>query len=195
MAKNYEAIHYIRQQLNGFDKLFIDSVVRCFCILDENKEHNGCMSNTAAMFLIARKCGYDPEFCYGICQIENKEFYHAWLEIDGIIIDPSIYGNINFGVGFEDYQTSYPFIGTLEESDILYQKYKFDDDWKEMEKLGVNTLCGFIDGKTLEQYMDGLPGNMMWKLTCRYMDMTPSKELVSELRGYCSGVLFDKYEG
>ena len=63
-----------------------------------------------------------------------------------------------------------------------------------MEKLKINTLCGNIDGKTLEQYMDGIPFSGMWKMTCRYLDATPSRKLIDELRGYCSGVIFDNIE-
>lgn len=196
MAKNYEAVHYIREKLTGFDPVFVNAVLKCVDMIDRHKEGDGCMSNTSALFLIARKCGYDPEFCYGLCNLDDKEFYHAWLEINGMIIDPSIYGSIRYGSGFENYDTDIPVIEKTD-ADLLitYRKYEFDDDWKELEKLGICTLCGFIDGKTLEEYMDGLPLNGMWKLTCIYLDAVPTKAVVEDLRKYCKGVVFDKYKG
>lgn len=33
MSRNYTAIHYIQEQLKGFDPKFVDCVVRCFNLI------------------------------------------------------------------------------------------------------------------------------------------------------------------
>ena len=90
MSRNYTAIHYIQEQLKGFNPKFVDCVVRCFNLIEQNQEPNGCLSNSIALFICAKEYGYEPLLCYGLCKFDGKEFYHAWIEIDNTVIDMAI---------------------------------------------------------------------------------------------------------
>lgn len=73
MSKNYKGIHYIQEQLKDFDKSFVNCVIRCFNLIEENKEPDGCLSNTTALYICAKSCGYNPIICYGlVCKYMNK---------------------------------------------------------------------------------------------------------------------------
>lgn len=184
MSKNYKGIHYIQEQLKDFDKSFVNCVIRCFNLIEENKEPNGCLSNTTALYICAKSCGYNPIICYGLCNLDGRDFYHAWLEINGIIIDLSIYGNVNYShYSMWNYKIDTPYIGKYDNSKILYGKFKFDQDWSK-------SSIGQIAGKTLIQYMNGSPRYGMWKLVCKFMDKTLTKDLLQQLQKYAENVQF-----
>lgn len=184
MSKNYKCIHYIQEQLKDFDKSFVNCVIRCFNLIEKNKEPNGCLSNTAALYICAKSFGYNPIICYGLCNLDGRDFYHAWLEINGIIIDLSIYGNINYSpYSMWNYKIDTPFIGEYSDSKISYGRFKFDQDWSK-------SLIGQIAGKTLIQYMNGAPQYRMWKLVCKFMDKTLTKDLLQQLQRYAENVQF-----
>ncbi|CUQ07512.1 Uncharacterised protein [Anaerostipes hadrus] len=82
---------YIQNQLKKFDPRFTKCVVRCFDLIKQFQESDGCLSNSVALYICAKEYGYDPILCYGLCEFDGKEFYHAWLEINDIVIDVSIY--------------------------------------------------------------------------------------------------------
>lgn len=112
MSKNYEVIHYIQKELESFDFEFVNCVIRCFNFIEEYHEPNGCLSNTVALYICAKKYGYNPIICYGLCKLDGRDFYHAWLEINGTIIDLSIYGNVNYSpYSMWDYKINLPYIG------------------------------------------------------------------------------------
>lgn len=184
MSKNYKGIHYIQEQLKDFDKSFVNCVIRCFNLIEENKEPDGCLSNTTALYICAKSCGYNPIICYGLCNLDGRDFYHAWLEINGIIIDLSIYGNVNYShYSMWNYKIDTPYIGEYDNSKILYGKFKFDQDWSK-------SSIGQIAGKTLIQYMNGSPRYGMWKLVCKFMDKTLTKDLLQQLQKYAENVQF-----
>lgn len=184
MSRNYKAIHYIQEQLKDFNPDFINCVIRCFNYIEQNKEPDGCLSNSAILYICAKKYGYDPLICYGLCSIDGKEFYHAWLEINDTIIDLSIYGNINFSPYFIwDEKIETPFIGEYNNDKISYGKFIFDEDW-------TYAAISQIQGKTLIQYMDKPANNSMWRLVCNCMDKTFTTDLLEELRTYAVNVQF-----
>lgn len=184
MSKNYKGIHYIQEQLKDFDKSFVDCVIRCFNLIEENKEPDGCLSNTSALYICTKSCGYNPIICYELCNLDGRDFYHAWLEINGIIIDLSIYGNVNYShYSMWNYKIDTPYIGKYDNSKILYGKFKFDQDWSK-------SLISQITGKTLIQYMNGSPRYGMWKLVCKFMDKTLTKDLLQQLQKYAENVQF-----
>lgn len=184
MSKNYKAIHYIQEQLKNFDIGFVNCVVRCFNFIETKKEPDGCLSNTAALYICAKSYGYNPTICYGLCSIDGNDFYHAWLEVNNVIIDLAIYGNVNYSpCSMWDYEFDTPYIGKYDNLQISYGKFKFDQDWNK-------SLISRIEGKTLMQYMDGSPQYRMWKLVCKFMDKTLTKDLLQQLRKYAENVQF-----
>jgi hypothetical protein len=178
--KNYTVIHYIQNQLKGFNRKFIDCVIRCFNLIEKYQEPNGCLSDSVALFICAKEYGYMPKLCYGLCSVDGIEFYHAWLEIDTTIIDLAIYGNINYRVSplIQKQKLDTPYIGTYENSNernIHYGRFQFDEDWS-LALIAQKEGLSFID------YMNGLPNNAMWKLVCILLDKTPTYDFVNHLK-------------
>lgn len=176
MSRNYNAIHYIQAQLKGFNPKFVDCAVRCFNLIEQNQEPNGCLSNSIALFICAKEYEYKPSLCYGLCEFDGKGFYHAWLEIDNIVIDMSIYGNANYSpFSMWDNKLDTPYIGSYEDSVIQYGKFKFDDDWSD-------SMIAQAEGWSFERYMNEVPQNAMWKIVCKFLDRTPTNNLVEYLK-------------
>lgn len=176
MSRNYTAIHYIQDKLKGFNPKFVECVVRQFNMIDTNKEPDGCLSNSITLYICAKEYGYEPKLCYGLCVYDEREFYHAWLEIDDIIIDLSLYGNVNFSpYSMWDKKLDVPYIGSYEDSEVHYGKFEFDDDWS-------GSMISFAEGWTFTKYMDGMPQNAMWKILCKIIDKTPTKDLIEHFK-------------
>lgn len=187
MSKNYDAIHYIQSQLAGYKPEFINCVVRCFDMIDQNSEPDGCLSNTVALYICAKEYGYSPEICYGLCSLDGKQFYHAWLELDGIVIDLSIYGNVNFSsFSVWNFCLNKPFVGSYEDAFVVYGKFVFDDEWTYS---GISRM----EGWSLDKYMNTLPSNAMWKLVCKFLDVVPSKRYVDHLHQHIAGVSIEQH--
>lgn len=174
---------FIRQQLIDFDDRFVDATIRAFSMIVRDREPDGCLSTTAALCVVAKKFGYEAEICYGLCKFKEQAFYHAWLEINGTIIDLAIYGNVNYNpLSLWPNKIDKPYIGPYENSIVGYGKYKIDEDWP---------LCpmSIIVDRPLTWYMDGLPDQTMWELVCLYLDVEPTEETISELRKYAADVI------
>lgn len=178
MSKNQLAIDYINAQLSGFKPEFVKCVIRCFEFIDEIHQPDGCLSNSIALFICAKYYGYEPNLCYGLCSFEGQPFYHAWLEIDDIIIDLSIYGNVNYNPIARliwKKQLSTPYIGQYDNAIVKYGRFEFDTDWQI-------TAIAQLEGCSFEQYMDGAPNGDMWKLVCQFLNEKPTQEVVKHLR-------------
>ena len=176
MSRNYQGIHYIQERLKEFNSQFVECVIRQFNLIESYKESDGCLSNSIILYICAKEYDYKPKLCYGLCSYENHQFYHAWLEINDIIIDLSIYGNVNYNPYFTfQNKLDTPYIGVYENNDIYYGRFEFDEDWS-------SSLISKMEGVTFINYMDGLPQNKMWKLLCRILDTTLSKDLVNHFK-------------
>lgn len=176
MSRNYVAIHYIQSQLSAFNSSFVDCVVRCFNIIEQSKEPNGCLSNSIALFICAKEYGYNPILCYGLCTFESRSFYHAWLEIDDIVIDMAIYGNVNFSpYSMWTDKLAIPYVGTYANSFIHYGRFVFDDDWSGSD-------IAMAENWSFDYYMNLLPCDAMWRIVCKFLDKTFSASLIEHLR-------------
>lgn len=187
MSRNYPAIHYIQNQMKEFAAGFVDCVVRYFNIMDKNQEPDGCLSNSVALFICAKEYGYDPVLCYGLCEFEQKEFYHAWLEINDTVIDVSIYGNVNFGSYSLWDKIDKPYVGSYEDSFIHYGRFKFDEDWPY-------AMIAKMEGWSFEKYMNGLPQHAMWRLVCMYLNKTFTMALMNRLKTYIENESIEREE-
>ena len=186
MSRNYNAIHYIQEQLKGYNPKFIDCVVRCFNLMEQYKEPDGCLSDSILLFICAKEYRYKPSLCYGLCALEGKEFYHAWLEIDDIVIDLAIYGNVNYSpFSMWDNKLDTPYIGSYKDSIIQYGKFKFDNDWSGSE-------IAKTEGWSFEEYMDTLPQNVLWKGVCEILDRTPTNNLIEHLKTHIKNTFIER---
>ena len=131
MARDYKARKYITEQAAQCgDERISNALIRAFDMMYSNQDHNGCFSTSVALHVIHRSFGYDPKLCYGLCvSPSGKGMYHAWLELDGKVLDLAIYGNSHFSpywideplgpVVFEDYNDTM----------MHYGNHEFDEDW------------------------------------------------------------------
>lgn len=178
MYRNQTAINYIMQQMKGFKPEFVKCVIRCFEFIDSIQQPDGCLSNSVALYICAKEFGYRPKLCYGLCELEGMSFYHVWLEINGIVVDLSIYGNVNFSPVvrmFCQKTLDTPYIGTYEDGVITYGRFRFDEDW------GTAAISQ-MEGLTFEQYMDTAPNDEMWWMTCRFLNERPVRKTIRHLR-------------
>lgn len=180
MAKDYNAIHYIQNQVKNYnaDDKLSDLLIRGFNLIYNNEESDGCASNSVALYVCLKNMGFNPQIYYGLCGIKNEfEFYHMWIELDEKIIDLAIYGNAKFNF-FSDklaHIIETPIVlETYDEAKICYDKFLFDDDWK-------HAAISNIEKKSLKEYINNAPNNSMKKLICRYMDVSPTKDNISKL--------------
>lgn len=178
MCRNQTAVNYIMQQLKGFKPEFVKCVIRCFEFIDSIQQPDGCLSNSVALYICAKEFGYRPKLCYGLCRVEGISFYHAWLEINGIIIDPSIYGNVNFNPEVRQFcptMLDTPYIGTYKTSAISYGRFEFDETWK-LARISQ------AEGLSFEEYMNGAPNNDVWLATCRFLNRLLVRKTIRHLR-------------
>lgn len=70
------------------DSRLTDALIRTFNKICDNREPDGCFSNSVALHVVLRSLGYNPTLCYGLCTSpKGQEFYHAWIELDGVVLD------------------------------------------------------------------------------------------------------------
>lgn len=164
------AVDYINYWLrfHGFKKTFIRSVVGAFNFVRDNHIRDGCVTISAMLYLCARYCGYEPRFCYGKCRIGDVSMYHAWLEVNGIVIDIGIYGNVHYHpvfAVFPYWQFETPLIGKSESFRfVTYQLLRFDADWSECP------LCA-IEVTSFEEYFDHSTALDMWAQACEWLGL------------------------
>lgn len=62
MAKDYNAIHYIQNQVKKYniDDKLSDLLIRGFNLIYNSKEADGCASNTIALYVCLKNMGYNP---------------------------------------------------------------------------------------------------------------------------------------
>lgn len=182
--KNYVAISYIQEQLNKFNPEFVNCVIRSFEYIEETKAPDMCLSNSVALYICAKKYGYHPKLCYGLCEFDGYEFYHAWIEIDQTIIDIAIYGNVNYHFLFRVISgatLNVPYIGTYDNKYFRYKKFVFDDVWKYSE---LSQMEGLTFEKYIENSGNSLIENYMWQLICCFLDVDLSEETIEKLKPY-----------
>ena len=181
MSRDFVARKYIAKQCDNYNDIRLkDAVLNAFELMYQNQEPDGCLSTSIALYVILRSYGYSPQLCYGLCSTpEGNEMYHAWLEVDCKILDLAIYGNSHFSHYWLDGEPVGPFVFE-EYADVpmQYGNRVFDDDWE-------NSLIfqAFKMG-SMEDYIDGCPGNGMWNLIFRIMGEVPSADRIEELRAY-----------
>ena len=174
MAKNYEALHYIRDQLSGYTEDASIAIQRLFDIEDRNRESQGCVIDSVIAKLILKKFGIESKIHLGEFTTDNYHwFHHCWLTVSGKVVDMGIYGNSTYN---ERYR------GKLVKSPIVLENPEF-----AQYKDGTNDRFGWIlglSGISFSEYTKNCPGDRVYKIFCKSLDILENKEskkLFSEL--------------
>lgn len=126
-----KSIGYIMNKLSNYKPEFVRACIRCFNRL--YRSYDAGLANSVALYVCAKAYGYKPRICYGLCNIDNHMFYHAWLEIDDTIIDLTSYAIMNYYPAFRNLfnKVNTPYIGDYQNATpITYNKFKKDDTWR-----------------------------------------------------------------
>ena len=161
MGKNYKVLHYIKKQVDQYDgnaKLY-DILSRSFNLINEYKDPDGCLSTSIALYICLTEAGYKPKIRYGLIRtVDDCEYYHAWLELENLVIDLAIYGNANFNPLFNSKITiEYPVVLEKTNDQLIYNAFLFDDDWPY-------SAIYVAENWSLYQYVMKAPMNGMHKI-------------------------------
>lgn len=161
MSRDYEQLRNIRQAVKNYngDEQLSSILERCFNWMCQEEEDNGCLIQSVALYVALKTLQYHPQICYGLCKLPSgQEFYHAWLELDGRIIDIAIYGNIKWSpLCYQADITPAPVVLKLyNQSPIQYGKYQFDNDWDYAS-------IALVDRMSVAQYIQNAPNQCVRK--------------------------------
>ena len=167
--RNYEMIHLI--QAAGLPEDAKNVVVRAFNKMNETKEPDGCLSTSVTICIAMEYLGYSPNLCIGKFVLNGHDFYHAWTELDGKVIDVAIFGNSSFSPYWRD-EVIIPQVNRKYlETDVKYEPFVFDEDFKDAQ---ISKMMG----QSFYFYCDNAPKrNAIWNLILYYLDTTTSDVL------------------
>lgn len=169
--RNYEMIHLI--QAAGLPKDAQNVVVRAFNKMDGTKEPDGCLSISVSLCIALEQLGYSPLLCVGKFWVNGHDFYHAWVQLNGRVIDIAIYGNTAFSPYWRDGIVKPQVNKEYAETDVKYEPFAFDDDFKD-------AMIAQMMGRSFYYYCDHAPKrNAIWNLIMYYLDTTSTAVLAS----------------
>lgn len=184
MERDYAARKKIAEGValfNGDDRLR-SILTSSFDIMCKNRDGNGCLSLSVALHIIMQSLGYKSKLCYGLCSMPgdtpNTEFYHAWLEINSLVLDIAIYGNTHFSPLWAGGSID-PIVFKQNGLIIQYRDGFIDSDWKE-SFIGALTEIGSI-----KAYIASNPTGM-WHLIFSILGTTDTTEKRQSLAQYIS---------
>ena len=160
--KNYEMIHLI--QAAGLPEDAQKVVVRAFNKLYDAREPDGCLSTSISLCLALEFLGYSPKLIIGKFLVNGHDFYHAWTEFNGNVIDVAIYGNSAFSPYWKDGVISPQVNKEYTETDVKYAPFTFDDDFQYAQ-------ISKVKGDSFFNYCNNAPKhNAIWNLILYYLD-------------------------
>ena len=181
MSKNYDLMHFVQNRIteNNISEEAGNFIKNQVSIIEKTKETSGYLSNTVALYVCLKSIGIDSKIRYGLSATEcGQTFYNVWLEIDGKIIDLSIYGLLKFGETELKSRIDTPIImGEYGKSVIQYSCYDFGDDYEKIP------LYDVVERKTIYEYINSAPSDGMRNLICNTAGLIPSKIAVQRIMG------------
>ena len=154
--KNYDMIHLI--QAAGLSKDVEKVVVRVFNMLNDARDSQGCLTSSVVLCIALEYLGYLPKLCLGKFWAFGHDYYHAWTEIDGKVIDIAIYGNTSFSQYWRDGIIMPQVNKAYDETDVKYEPFIFDEGYEE-------TWIGAVMGWSFYDYCEKAPKrNVVWNM-------------------------------
>ena len=176
--KNYEMIHLIQNA--GLPKDVQNVVVRAFNYMNDGQEPDGCLSISVSLCIALEYLGYSPKLCIGKYWAFDHDYYHAWTELDGRVIDIAIYGNTAFSRLWLDDVIQPQVNKKYSDTDVKYEPFVFDDDFKE-------AMISVMMGKSFFYYCDNAPKrNAIWNRILYYLD-TSSLSALNKVKEISKG--------
>lgn len=187
MERDYQTRKYIAKQTEGYNRKLTDVLTNAFDMMCKVGDHNGCLSTSVALHVILRSLGYDPKLCYGLCVTpEGQEIYHAWLELDGKVIDLAIYGNSHWSPFWHGRQLNAVVLEDYANTELRYNDHKFDKDWDGC------MISMIVNIGSIREYIKAAPrvphpsNNGMWSVIFAFLGETYSRSRHEELDRYIS---------
>ncbi len=186
MVRDYQARKYIFEQTFRYnDSRLTNVLIKAFDIMFNNKEPDGCFSTSVALHVILSSFGYAPKICYGkIITSEKHQHYHAWLELDGKVLDLAVYGNSHFSPFWHDKPLGPVVFENYVDTPVCYKKQYFDNDWTDCN------IYQAIKMGSIAEYISQAPSvnhpsrNGMWALIFSILDETYTSTRRKELEHY-----------
>lgn len=158
-------------------------VTRLFNQMDDVQAGDSCLSLSVAMCVAFAYIGIESDVKLGQIVVAGEPFYHAWLEVNGNVIDIAIYGNIKYSNAYRELSNKkvlsvMPQINKSYQDvddNIEYFPNKFDDDF-ELSPLSVAYKMPILT------YCDGAPNNGMWTSILRALQIPRTDGNMKKLR-------------
>ena len=173
------------------DSRLTDALIRTFNKICDNREPDGCFSNSVALHVVLRSLGYNPTLCYGLCTSpKGQEFYHAWIELDGVVLDLSIYGNSHYSPFWNEDPLNPVIFESYDDTPVRYGNQVFDADWENCMISNAVKLGSIENYIAHAPYVKHPSGNGLWKLIFNILDEVYTQEKHSLLQQYVSNAKF-----
>lgn len=152
MARDYDVIHCIQDQMTSLNPQLTSAVVRMHNRITERQLYASALSTSVTLFLAMKCLKLSPKLILGTIQYQGLSYPHAWIELDDKIFDLATHQDIKCHPVLKDreLESVSPMINIgYEEASatIRYYPFQFGGTW---ELANIYKAVG----KTLEKYMD-----------------------------------------
>lgn len=160
--KNYEMIHLIQEA--GLPKDAEKVVVRAFNKINDAQDPMACLTTSVVLCIALEYLGYSPKLCLGKIWSDEQDYYHAWTELDGKVIDVAVFCNSSYSPYWKGKTISPQVNKTYTDTDVKYESFVFDEDYEE-------TWIAQAVGLSFYFYCENAPKkNVIWKTIMYCLD-------------------------
>ena len=187
---------YILRNLSDFPEGFRRCVVRAYQQVVDMEGFGEALPMAVMLYIAAKRYNLPAEICMGLIKVQGYDTYAAWCKVNGIIIDPAVFGLTNYYKKLPSHcsflsrisflpDTSNlqflpmvtPFIGT-ESSAVLqnlsYQEGEFDESWN-----GADVKWAL--GALIATYLVDAPFNILMERLSEILGEKHDREFEEEI--------------
>lgn len=184
MSKNYEIIHYIRDNAKDLDEELVNTLTRMFTRLDERHCYSSALSTSITLCTAFKYFGYYPKLILGTIQYQGLSYPHAWMELDDKIFDIATYEDIQHQPVLKDRELTLinPIINISYEDaaeHIEYYPFQFGETWP------MANMKRVVD-KTWKEYAEEAPYFDMIGDLCYILEISETPDNVDLLKAIMS---------
>lgn len=184
MARDYDMIHFIQNQMADMNDKLTSTVVRMFNKLEQRKEYASALSTSITLYLACQYLELEPKLILGTIQYQGLSYPHAWLELDDKIFDLATYEDIQHHPVLKERELKLINpqinIGYEEASkEICYYPFQFGDLWP------MHNMQRLV-GKTFEEYAKGAPCFDVFGDACYILELSETPDNLELLKAMAS---------